>query len=79
MSMHIEWDTAKECAIEVLDAAEANEDLRPDEEIEDGNHILILGGAGGGALAIEGTIGDLKRFAELVATQIDRVIETLED
>lgn len=68
MSLRVEWVTA-DCAVTVLTAADAEERLRPDELV-DADLVLLLGGASGGAFAIEGSAEDLRAFAERVRAQI---------
>lgn len=63
MSLHIEWDTARECEMEILDRETANEELSPAEEITV-PYVVILGGAGGGALAVEGTESELIKWVD---------------
>jgi hypothetical protein len=63
VSIHIEWETATECEVEVMSGAEANNELHADEEV-DAPFVLVLGGLSGGALAIEGTTDDLNALAQ---------------
>ncbi|ALE76807.1 hypothetical protein FRP1_28860 (plasmid) [Pseudonocardia sp. EC080625-04] len=60
MSLHIEWDTAS-VEVRLLPAEQGLDELHPDAGI-DSSHVLVLGGAGGGALAIE---GDLDALADI--------------
>lgn len=69
MSMHTEWDTAGECGVEVMTAADATETLWPDEPVE-ASHVLVLGGAGGGCLAVEGSLTDLLNLASEIRTTV---------
>lgn len=67
MSVHTEWDVATECDIEVLTAEAAENALRPAAAIDHGSHVLVLGGAGGGCLALEGDLAQLAEFSDRVA------------
>lgn len=70
MSIHTEWDTATECEVEVITADEAIETLGADEVIT-APYVLVLGGAGGGCLAVEGTAAALRAFAARIAREVE--------
>lgn len=79
MSMHTEWDTATGFGFDVYTADEANESLTPGEEVTS-PYVLVLGGAGGGCLAIEGTADELRAWIvkvhdHVMATVPDRSVE----
>lgn len=67
MSVHTEWDVAATCQVEVASREEANDEwsLGEDEEVT-APFVLVLGGDGGGCLAVEGTREELIAFAERV-------------
>jgi hypothetical protein len=69
MSMHIEWDTATDCNITTASAADANEHWALDASV-DAPFVLMLGGAGGGALAIEGTRAELAALARQILDDV---------
>lgn len=64
MSNRVEWDTTH-CELDVLTAREAQVLLRPDEPIV-ADLVLAIGGAIGGAFAIEGTAAELGAFADRI-------------
>lgn len=66
--LHVEWDTAENCTIAVLTPEQADRELAPDVDCE--QHVLLLGGDGGGALAVEGTPDQLKAFAERILATV---------
>jgi hypothetical protein len=76
--MHTEWDTATSCDYVALPTSRADEDLGlyPDEPYS-APAVLVLGGAGGGCLAIEGTKEDLIEFAEAVLRQVRELPDNL--
>lgn len=63
MSMHIEWDDATSCEVEIYTAEEFEEEFGDTIEA---THSLVLGGAGGGCLSIEGSRAELVAFAQRV-------------
>lgn len=65
MSMHTEWDVAKTCAIGAASREEANDEWSLGEEVT-APYVLVLGGDGGGCLAVEGTREELIAFADRV-------------
>lgn len=67
--LHVEWDEAASCKVSLLTPVEANAELRPDEDCE--HSVLLLGGYGGGALAVEGTPEQLKVFARRILAVVD--------
>ena len=76
MSMHVEWDIARTCKIEILAAAEAEDVLHADYAV-DGDYVAVLGGDGGGCLAIEGSRDQLTRLARALLATVDALpIET---
>jgi len=70
MSMHTEWDTARDCEI----AIERGADVEADEEVTS-DYVLFLGGSGGGCLAVEGTAAELKTFALRIARTVGLEVE----
>lgn len=64
MSIRVEWDTTH-CELDVLTAREAQVLLRPDEPIV-ADLVLAIGGATGGAFAIEGSAPELGAFADRI-------------
>lgn len=68
MSLHIEWDAAP-VEIRLLPAEQGLHELRPDAGI-DSSHVLVLGGDGGGALAIEGGLDDLADVGHQIAAAV---------
>jgi hypothetical protein len=67
--MHIEWDTATDCNVSTASAVEANADWSLDAEVVE-PFVLMLGGAGGGALAIEGTRAELVALAGRILAEV---------
>ncbi|WP_236788118.1 hypothetical protein [Amycolatopsis sp. GM8] len=70
MSLHIEWDAARSCGIELMSAEQATRDLEAQEATT--SPVLLLGGDGGGALAVEGSITELVAFAERMLAVVKR-------
>ena len=68
--IHAEWDTATDCEVEVITADEAIETLGADE-VTTAPYVLVLGGAGGGCLAVEGTAAELRAFARRILSAVD--------
>lgn len=68
MSLHIEWDTAT-VEVRLLPAEQGLDELHPDAGI-DSSHVLVLGGDGGGALAIEGDLDDLAAVGHRIADAV---------
>lgn len=58
MSMHVEWDTAEDCGVELVEPGTSLGDAEVDQDA----YGLVLGGSGGGALCIEGTVPELRAF-----------------
>jgi hypothetical protein len=65
MSMHVEWDTATSAGIELVHRGEALGDAQVDSEA-----ALVLGGSGGGALCVEGTLAELRAWARTLVDSI---------
>lgn len=63
--IHVEWDVAETCDISAMTAADAEEELRPGEGIN-APFVVVLGGDGGGCLAVEGTREELIKFGQRV-------------
>jgi hypothetical protein len=71
--MHVEWSAASAQEVRLMTASEADDELSPDEPI-DGTHVLFLGGAGGGGLAVEGNREEIlawaTRLCDVVLSQL---------
>lgn len=74
MSVHTEWDEAKTCGVGATTAEDANTEWYLDGEVTQ-PYVLVLGGDGGGCLAVEGTRAELVAFAE----RVSRAVESLPD
>jgi hypothetical protein len=73
MSMHVEWDGAATCDVTVMSRQEANAEGCWLGEPVDAPFVLVLGGAGGGCLAIEGTAEALQALAADITAQVEGV------
>jgi hypothetical protein len=62
MSMHVEWDKASEAGASIYTREAAQEEFGADDI--SAPFVLVLGGNGGGALAVEGTRDELIKLGE---------------
>lgn len=61
----------------MLTAAEADEELLPDEPSDGAGHVLKLGGRTGGAFAVEGTLEEIEALAGSIASAVRSARESL--
>ena len=73
MSMHTEWDVARTAELSLLDEQEAYDNLQPDAEI-DYSHVLVIGGSGGGCMALEGSLSDIETVGRRIMTKALRAM-----
>lgn len=70
MSLHVEWDTASEAGASIYTRDAAREEFGEDVNAP---FVLVLGGNGGGALAIEGTRDELVKLTEGILTAVRKL------
>lgn len=66
--LHLDGDHARTCDVAVVPPGDHAEDIGPG--YDSGNHVLMLGGGGGGAFAIQGTVPELHAFARSIAAAL---------
>uniref|UniRef100_UPI003F498CF7 hypothetical protein n=1 Tax=Pseudonocardia sp. CA-138482 TaxID=3240023 RepID=UPI003F498CF7 len=69
MSMHTEWDVAATCCVGTYTASEAEEEFHADVHVES-DYVLVLGGDGGGCLAVEGNRAQLISFSDRIRSAV---------
>ncbi len=73
MSMHVEWDTAATAEIQVWSATAALDLLAPDTRKVSGP-VLVIGGSGGGCIAIESnSVSELEALIRRLQARITEV------